>query len=189
MKNFYVSLAVALGVVVLGSCTEKKKTEDIIAPKPVVKAPSGPVKMQGFTHTESVEWGGRKYQVTVQRSADDNSQVFTDETGGKYYDNRIVLTVKSPEGGEFFKREFAKQSFSQFVDASYMGKSTLLGIAVDHADDGNIVFVASVGCPDQLSDDFIPITLSLSKGGALLMKKGQDIGTSNNPNADEEEGV
>ena len=56
MKNFYVSLAVALGVVVLGSCTEKKKTEDIIAPKPVVKAPSGPVKMQGFTHTESVEW-------------------------------------------------------------------------------------------------------------------------------------
>ena len=28
MKNFYVSLAVALGVVVLGSCTEKKKTED-----------------------------------------------------------------------------------------------------------------------------------------------------------------
>ena len=40
-----------------------------------------------------------------------------------------------------------------------------------------------------MSDDFIPITMSLSKGGALSMKKGQDIGTSNNPNADEEEGV
>ena len=52
-------------------------------------------------------------------------------------------------------------------------------------------FVASVGCPDQLSDDFIPIKLILSKSGTLTMEKGQDIDTTNNPNsdADEEEGV
>lgn len=188
MKNYYVSLAVAASVFMLASCAEKKKTENIIAPKPEVKAPSGPVKMQSFNHKENVEWAGKKYTVAIQRNIDESSPVFTDETGGKYYDNRITLTVKSPEGADFFKREFTKQSFSQFIDAAYMKKSTILGIAVDHADEQGIVFVASVGCPDQLSDDFIPITMTLSRSGNLSMKKGQDIGTSNDPNA-EEEGV
>lgn len=189
MKNLSASLAFVVGVALLPSCAEKKKTNDIIAPKPVVKAPAAPVKMQPFNHTESVEWGGQKYTVSIRRSVDESSPVFTDETGGKYYDNIISLVVKSPHGEEIFNRAFSKDSFSQFVDASYTEKSTLLGVAVDRVAGDRLVLVASVGCPDQLSDDFVPVTLSLAKSGEMTMKKGQDIGTSNNPNADEDEGV
>ncbi len=189
MKNLPASLALVVGLALLASCAEKKKTNDIIAPKPVVKAPAAPVKMQPFDHTESVEWGGSKYTVSIRRSVDEGSPVFTDETGGKYYDNNITLSVKSPDGAEIFSRQFSKSSFSQFVDAAYIEKSTLLGIAVDRVAGDRLVFVASVGCPDQLSDDFVPVTLSLDKNGGMTMKKGQDIGTSNNPNADEDEGV
>lgn len=189
MKGIYASVFVALGLLALSSCKEKKKTDDIIAPKPVVKAPAGPVKMQGYDHSEKVEWGGRSFTIIVKRVVDDAAPVFSDESNSKYYENRITLTVKNPDGGEFFKREFTKQSFSQIIDASYLAKSTILGIALDHADAHSLVFVASVGCPDQLSDDFIPINLTISESGSMSMKKGQDIGTSDNPNADDEEGV
>lgn len=189
MKNLPASLAFVVGLALLSSCAEKKKTNDIIAPKPVAAAPAASVKMQPFDHTESVEWGGQKYTVSIRRSVDEGSPVFTDETGGKYYDNNITLSVKSPDGAEIFSREYSKQSFSQFVDASYIGKSTLLGIAVDRVAVDRLILVASVGCPDQLSDDFVPVTLSLGKNGDMTMKKGQDIGTSNDPNADEDEGV
>lgn len=180
-------MLVAAGALSLAACSEKKKTDDIIAPKPVVKVASGPVKMQGFNHKESVEWGGRKYSVSIQRSVDESSDVFTDETGGKYYDNKISLCIYNPDGTQLLKREFTKHSFDQFVDAAYMSKSTVLGVAVDHVEGNNLMLVASVGCPDQLSDDFIPITITVSKDGSLSMKKGQDIGTSSNPNADEED--
>ena len=95
------------------------------------------------------------------------------------------------DGTEFFNREFTKTSFASCVDNDYLSKSTVLGIAFDRTEGGSMFFVASVGCPDQLSDDFIPIKLILSKSGTLTMEKGQDIDTTNNPNsdADEEEGV
>lgn len=190
MKGIYASVFIALGVLVLSSCEEKKKTQDIIAPKPVVKAPSGPVKMQGYNHSEKVEWGGRAFTVSINRVVDDSAPVFSDESNNKYYENKITLVVKSSDGSEFFRREFTKQSFSQIIDNTYLSKSTILGLAVDHVDAHSVVFVASVGCPDQLSDDFIPINLTLSDSGSLSMKKGDDIGTSDNPNADDdEEGV
>lgn len=189
MKGIYAAMIFAVGAFVLASCAEKKKTNDIIAPKPVVKAPAAPVKMQPYNHSEQVEWMGGKYTVDVKRSVDGESPVFSDESNNKYYDNKVLLAVARPDGTEFFRREFTKHSFSQVVDESYIGKSTVLGVVLDHAEGDNLIFVASVGSPDQLSDDFIPITLTLSKTGVLSMKKGQNIGTSDNPNADEEEGV
>lgn len=190
MKSIYASMIVALGVVMFSSCEEKKKSNDIIAPKPVVVAPAKPVKMQSYNHSETVEINGKRFTVSVKRVVDEASPVFTDEINNKYYDNKITLLVTRQDGSEMLRREFTKHSFSQFVDEAYMQKSTLLGVAVDHADAHGIVLVASVGCPDQLSDDFIPIVLTVSETGSLSMKKGQDIGTSDTPNADEaDEGV
>lgn len=189
MKSIYAAMIFAAGVITVASCSEKKKTNDIIAPKPVVKAPAAPAKMQSYDHSDKVEWMGGSYRVVVKRTVDEESPVFSDESNNKYYDNKVFLTVLRPDGTEFFKREFTKHSFSQVVDEAYIGKSTLLGVVLDHAEGDNLIFVASVGSPDQLSDDFIPVTLTLSKTGGLSMKKGQNIGTSDNPNADEEEGV
>lgn len=189
MNGFKVSVAIAVGILALASCAEKKKSNDIIAPKPVAQAPAPPVKMQNYNHSENVKWIGKTYKIAVSRAVDDSSPVFSDKTGSKYHENKITLNVVRQDGSEFFKREFTKQSFDQCVDQSYLAKSTILGIVFDHVDGDNLVFVASVGSPDQLSDDFIPVTLTLSRTGSLSMKKGQDIGTSDNPNADEDEGV
>ena len=163
------------------SCAEKKKTENIITTKPVVKAPSAPVKMQKYSHRESVDWLDGKYEVVVSREVDESAPVFSDDSGSKYYDNRLTLTVLRPDGTEFFKREFTKQSFSQFADQQYISKSTVLGVAVDRVDGDRLLFVGSIGCPDQLSDDFVPIQLALSRSGELSMKKGEDIGASGSP--------
>ena len=189
MKGIKTSVAIMIGIMVFASCAEKKKTNDIIAPKPVVQSPAPPAKMQNYSHSENVDWIGKTYKIVVNRVVDESSPVFSDETGSKYHDNKITLKVVRPDGTEFFKREFTKQSLSQCIDQSYLAKSTILGIVFDHVDGDNLVFAASVGSPDQLSDDFIPVTLTLSRTGSLSMKKGQDIGTSDNPNADDEEGV
>jgi len=191
MKGIYSCCVIALCSFVAVSCGEKKKSNDIITTKPVVQAPSAPTKMQGYERTETVDWDGADFKVTVKRVVDEGAEQFTDDNGDKCYENKVVLTVLRSDGTEFFNREFTKTSFASCVDNGYLSKSTVLGIAFDRTEGGNMFFVASVGCPDQLSDDFIPIKLILSKSGTLTMEKGQDIDTTNNPNsdADEEEGV
>lgn len=190
MKGIYVSsFAAVLCLFGMASCGEKKKTNDIITTKVVAPAPKAPAKMQVYERAESVEWDGEKYTVTVKRSVDNDAPVFSDDNGNKCHENMVSLVVARGDGSEFFRREFRKSSFSQYVDGSYLAKSTILGVAFDRVEGGKLLFVASVGCPDQLSDDFVPIILSLSKSGELQMKKGQDLDTPARPNADEEEGV
>lgn len=189
MKGIYTFVVLALVSFVAVSCSEKKKTTDIIASKPVVKASVAPTKMQGYEHTETVSWTGSDFKIQIKRSVDEGASLFTDDNGSKCYENKASLRILRSDGSEFFNKEFTKASFSSCVDNAYLQKSTLLGIAYDRTENDNLIFVASVGCPDQLSDDFIPVILTLSKSGTLSMKKGEDLDTSNNPNAEEEEGV
>lgn len=189
MKGIYSFAVLALVSLTVVSCGEKKKTTDIIASKPVEKKAAAPTKMQGYEHSETVSWEGADFKIQIKRSADEGAPLFVDDNGSKSYENKVSLKVLRSDGSEFFNREFTKSSFSSCVDNAYLEKSTLLGIAYDRVENDNLIFVASVGCPDQLSDDFIPVILTLSKSGSLSMKKGEDLDTSNTPNADEEEGV
>lgn len=182
-KTVFFAIA-ALCLLGITSCEEKKKTKDIIATKPVVKPfQSGPKKMSEFERTEKVEWGGETYKVTVKRSATDNE--FTDDNGKRYYDNRFMLTIIRPDGSEFVRRELTKESYSNIVDASYLAKSTALGLAFLEVKDGRLVFLGSVGCPDELSDDYIPISITISRDGSFSMKQSDTNGESSS----DDEGV
>ena len=55
------------------------------------------------------------------------------------------------------------------------------------AEENDIVFEGSVGSPDPLSDEFIPIILSISRMGAISMKRATIIDAGND--SYEEEGV
>ena len=158
------------------ACSEKKQSNDIIATKPVAKAPSGSTKMSEYERTENVEWGGETYKVTVKRSVIADAPLFTDVNGKKYYENRLSLIVHRPDGTEFVNRDFTKKSFSDIVDDDYLQKSTALGLAFLDIRAGKMVFLASVGCPDELSDDYVPISLTIARDGALSMKKSDDMG-------------
>lgn len=189
MKDIFVSMVVVAGLLMATSCSEKKKSDDIIAPKPIIVKAKDPVKMQGYEHSESVEWLGKDYTVVIKRSVDESAPVFADESDNKYYENRVVLTVLRPDGTQFFNRELTKHSFDSYVDAAYMQHSTILGIAVLKTGDDAIELLASVGCPDELSDDYVPISVILSRTGNITMKKSGTLGVSNNPNDEGDEGV
>lgn len=176
MKMKITSVLALLCMMAFVACSEKKQSTDIIATKPVAKAPAGPIKMSEYERTENVEWGGETYKVTVKRSVIADAPLFTDVNGKKYYENRLSLVVRRPDGSEFVNRDFTKQSFSDIVDADYLQKSTALGLAFLDIRAGKMVFLASVGCPDELSDDYVPISLTITRDGALSMKKSDDLG-------------
>lgn len=187
MKTTHILLVFAAVSLLNVSCSEKKQTTEIIAPKPVEKAPATPVKMQSYENNENVEWLGKTYKVVVNRSVDMDMPMIEDETGNKYHDNRIILKVFRPDGTEFFSREFTKNDFSGYIDAAYLKRSALLGLVLEKADGDNLQLAASVGSPDMLSDDYVPMILTLSRMGKLVIKKDNRIDASDVP--DEEDGV
>lgn len=46
-----------------------------------------------------------------------------------------------------------------------------MGIVVDHTDDSSLVLAASVGAPDVLSDDYVPLLITLSRMGDISIEK------------------
>lgn len=171
MKIKYTLLLIAAAAFAFSACSEKKPSKDIIAKKTVRKAPAAPVKMQDYDHRDAVEWQGKQYTVSISRRADTSLPMITDDTGNKYYDNKITVRVTRPDGTVFFDRTFGKADFSSVISEKYMKKSALLGIVVDHTDDSSLVLAASVGAPDVLSDDYVPLLITLSRMGDISIEK------------------
>ena len=171
MKFTRTLLIASVAALVFASCGEKKQSNDIITKKPEVKAPSQPVRMQDYSHKEEVEWLGGQYVVDIKRSADKSMPVISDDAGGRYYDNTITVKVTRPDGTEFFNRTFTKADFKAEAGSEYVEKNALLGRVFDRVDGDYLVFAASVGAPDVLSDDYVPMLLKLSRLGAVSIEK------------------
>lgn len=178
MKYLHTLFIAAVAAVAFSACSEKKPTNNIVAKKTVAKAPSGPVRMQDSRFVEEVQWNGKGCNVSIVRRADTSLPVITDDAGGKYYDNVIEITIGSGSGtGEadgtntLFHKVFSKQDFASMVSAEYLKKSALLGIVFDRIDGDNMVFAASVGQPDVLSDDYVPMLVTVSRFGNMTISK------------------
>lgn len=171
MKIIPTLLIASVVALSLAACDNKKQNNDIIAKKPAVKAPASPVKMQDYNHRESVDWLGQQYGITINRRADTSLPVVADDAGGKYYDNRIEVKVLRPDGSVFFDRAFTKDDFASQVGNDYIKKSALLGIVIDRVEDGSLVLAASVGSPDVLSDEYVPLLITVSRTGGVSISK------------------
>lgn len=112
----------AIMSVAVVSCGEKKQTTNIIAHKPVKKAPAAPVKMQNSDYEDVVSWIGSSYKVKINRKADTSLPLIVDDSGNKYYDNVIEVGITRPDGTEFFSRKFSKSDFSSYLDDEYAKK-------------------------------------------------------------------
>ena len=97
------------------SCSEKKQSNVIIAPKPVKQAPKAPAKMDEFKHTDDVPWLDKTYKVEVHRFVADSLPKVKDEQGNPYFDNLIRVRVLRADGSEFFNRVFSKKSFNDYL--------------------------------------------------------------------------
>lgn len=153
------------------ACSEKKASTDIITHKETQKAPTEPVKMQNYDRAETVEWLDKQYKVNISRRPESDSSVIADDSGSKYHNNRITVRITRPNGTEFFDKTFTKADFATVVSADYRQKSTLLGIVVDHAEGDNLYLAASVGSPDALSDEYLPLIITISRTGGISVAK------------------
>lgn len=184
MKRLFQILPLA-ALLLLSGCTEKKKSEDIIAPKPEEVKPQAPIRMQEYTQTKDVVWLDRNYQVEVRRMPDDSLRMVKDETGQKFVDNRITVKVVRADGSVFFNRTFTKAAFESYLNNDYRQTGILEGLVFDKIEGNNIFFAASVSHPQ--TDEYIPFVVSLSNLGAVGIRVDSDLDTNGGNDANDEQ--
>ncbi len=178
------SLLLTIIVAIASSCGRKKSSNVIIAPKPEVVKPSAPVRMSEYTHTDNVEWLGKTYKVEVIRSVADSLPMVKDDQGMKYFDNMIRVKVIRPDGTEFFNRLFSKAAFKDYIDDNTRNHGVLLGVVLDKAEGDNLILGASVGSPDILSDEYIPLLITISRMGNVSIARDSHLDSEEPQDAD-----
>ena len=158
-------------------CHEKKKSDIIITHKPVKKVNRTISKVGDYKQERDVEWLGTNYKVIVERKADSSLVIVDDGNGSKFYDNTITLEIKRKDGSVFFSRTFKKADFDSKVDDIYKKNSVLLGIVLDVVEGNRLVFAASVGSPDKMSDEYVPLVLKIDNLGGVAISKDSQLDT------------
>lgn len=181
MKKTTITIAVLLcGVLLTTGCKKKKETDDIITKKVVqVVKKQGTQKMSDFTWNKTVEWQGTEYNLFIERKSDEELPKCKDEQGNEYYDNKITVKVTNKDGSKFFEHVFTKDDFAAYTNESYGNNGALLGIAFDRVEDNAMIFGAGVGSPDAMSDEFVPLSIVLSRNGGMTIKKDTQLDIRN----------
>ena len=105
-----------------------------------------------------------------------------DETGQKYYDNIISLTITRDDGSTFFSRTFTKQAFDSCLDDDYRNTGILEGLVFDKVSNGTLRFAASVSHPG--TDEYIPIVLTIDRFANVSIKRDTQLDTSSEEEED-----
>ena len=168
-----------VAMMVIG-CGEKKKNNDIIAPKVEQPKLQAPIRMQEYAQTTDVKWLDKNYQVEIRRVPDDSLKMVKDETGQKFVDNRISVRVLRSDGTVFFSRVFTKAAFDSCLDNDYRHTGILEGLVFDKVEGANLFFAASV-CHPQ-TDEYIPIVVSVSSQGEIGVRRDTNLDTTGDGN-------
>ena len=178
-KFFHFSVAIFLAgcFFTFTGCREKKKSDIIITHKPVKKINRTISKVGDYKQERDVEWLGTNYKVTVEPQPDSRFAIVYDGNGSKFYDNAITLEKKRKDGSVFFSRTFKKADFDSKVDDIYKKNSVLLGIVLDVVEGNRLVFAASVGSPDKMSDEYVPLVLKIDNLGGVAISKDSQLDT------------
>jgi len=146
------------------SCESKEKSKEIVVRKVQQKQNTTIQRVGDYTQSMVVDWHGNPFTVYVERKADTKLPVITDEAGNKYYDNKVVVRITAKDGQDVFDRTFTKEAFANYVDAAYLRDNALLGVVFDCVNGNSLHFAASVGSPDTMSDDYVPLLVKISYG-------------------------
>ena len=171
----YFTFALLASICFLTACKDEKKSTDIITQKPVIVKKSGPEKLESTDYTESVQWLGKTYTIEIHRHADTELPITRDESGVEYYDNRVSIKVLRSDGTEFFSREYTKQSFREYLNEATIKDGALIAVVFMEVKGVCLVFAASVGSPDAMSDEYIPLVLTISRMGDVHIERDNRI--------------
>ena len=189
---------ILLGTVLLSisSCKDDKKSDNIITSKPEKEViPTDTLAMTTIApEARTVTWGEGSYTISVKRYADESLPIAIDESGRKYYDNKIDLKISRADGSVFMDKTFQKTDFNSFLDDNTKKNGALLGLPFVEVEGNNLVFSASVGSPNEMSDEFIPMKVKISRMGDIHIELDNDLDTTNqnaapNPQTNEDDGV
>ena len=175
-------LALTASAVALLACKETKKSTDIIVKKVEKKAPAAPVRMQEYNQTSEATLANSHLNCVIHRQADDSLAMVKDETGQKYYDNIISLTITRDDGSTFLSRTFTKKSFDSCLDDDYRNTGILEGLVFDKVSNGTLRFAASVSHPG--TDEYIPIVLTIDRFANVSIKRDTQLDTSSEEEED-----
>lgn len=189
---------ILLGTVLLSisSCKDDKKSDNIITSKPEKEViPTDTLAMTTIApEGRTITWGEGSYTISVKRYADESLPIAIDESGRKYFDNKIDLKISRADGSVFMDKTFQKTDFNSFLDDNTKKNGALLGLPFVEVEGNNLVFSASVGSPNEMSDEFIPMKVKISRMGDIHIELDNDLDTTNdnaapNPESNEDDGV
>lgn len=171
MKISYLIMAGSLALA-LASCSEKKQSDVIIVENYEAPEPSGPIKMDKYSDTNTISWLGAKYTYDISRTPCDSLPKVKDEDGQKYVDNSVTLTISRSDGSVFLEKTFTKNAFKGAL-TSNMNKNGILDGFVFHKVDGDaLLFAASVSYPQ--SDESIPIIMRINRMGNISVTRDSE---------------
>jgi hypothetical protein len=155
-------------VFVIAACSQKKKSDDIIAEKIEQPKAQGPVRLQPYTDSRDVQWIGRTYHIAINRQPSDSLPMVKDEIGQQFVDNVISLEVSRGDGSVFYSHTFTKKDFDRYLDNDYRNTGILEGLVYDKMEGNHLFFAASVGHPQ--TDEYIPMVVTVSNLGDVGIK-------------------
>lgn len=164
MKRNLYTVIICACLAAMTACESREKNSDIVVRKVQQKQNKTIQRVGDYTQSRVVDWNGNPFTVYVERKADTTKPIITDETGNKYYDNRVVVRITAKDGRDVFSQTFSKETFSNYVESTYLHDNALLGVVFDCVDGNSLCFAASIGSPDNMSDDYVPLLLKVSYG-------------------------
>lgn len=172
----FFALALGLAAASFVGCGQKKTTSDIITRKAAKPVVSSPVRMQEYSQEKTLDWGGGTVTCKIRRTACDSLPMVKDETGQKFVDNAISLTITRGDGSLLLAKTFTKESFNAALDDDYRRTGILEGLVFDRIEGGNLRFAASV-CHPQ-TDEYIPLVVEVSHSGQVNVSRDTQLDTN-----------
>ena len=159
-------------VLLISSCVNKNKPAPV-QEETVLEADenmeNGIVKMEKSVVEDTARWKGKTYQYRIEREPAPSLPLVKDaETGTKYMDNTISLSIKCGDQ-QIFQRTFAKADFKSHLDAGFQKNGILEGFVFDQAQSDGLRFATSVSYP--ASDLYIPLVVLMASDGSISISK------------------
>lgn len=117
-----------------------------------------------------IEYKGKKFHSSIQRTPNDDLTPVVSEMGETYADNQIVLRLQR-EGQEIFSKTFTKTDFASLVGQEFLSKSILEGMVYNKTSPEGILYAASICYPQ--TDLYVPITIIITADGKMSMRKDE----------------
>lgn len=160
-----------LALVCIISCKKKEQEEDIIVEKVIEKPQEGPESMPEDKQTGSVSWiSNSEYSYAITRKADKELPIVKNHDK-EYYDNSVDVVITRADGSKFFEKKFSKTNFAPALPKEFKENGVLLGISFEKAEGNYLMFVVSVGSPDETNEEFYYARLKISNMSVTSAEK------------------